>query len=434
MKKINLLVVFIILTVNLNAQWTRTHVDVIDTGVEAICEHNGSLYASIYGKGLIKYDNATSQWLEVADNLPPTGNSAHIVNLASSGNYLYAYVNDQFHASTTIYRSTDSGQTFETDTVGHPRYGSFPTSTAGYPMIVHDVYVLDGRLYNVMGGSGYTKLPSDPAWVPIADPNIKFAESFAEYSNTWYAIYLNNFYTSIDDGVTWVASANSGLTTGFTSTYLNVNPASGRIYARNTPGPFDVQKLYYSDNEGATWDSLHINQYIEPAALGGNQSIKGMISNGSDLTLMLSNNATNTVIDVWKSTDGGQSFSPDTVGLPNDQFGSTGFVDFVYFNEKLWFAPNAVDIYVQDAAAAGVQDHEKLNAKVYPNPASNSLTIENDMPLESITVFNSLGEIIEMAIPNSKMHFLDLSAIPNGIYMVRITSNKQTETVKIVKN
>lgn len=435
MKNFQLLLFSTILTLSANAQWTRTHVDTMDTGIEAMCEHNGILYASIYNKGLIKYDNASSQWLEVADNLPPTGNSAHIVNMASTGNYLYAYVNDQYHASTTIYRSMDDGITFETDTVGHPRYGPFPSQTAGYPAIVHDVFVLDGRLYNVMGGSGYTKNPADATWVPVTDPNVKFAEGFGQYNSTWYAAYSNKLYTSTDQGATWIAPANAGLNVGFGFDRMSVNPTTGRIYGSNTANQFTVQKIYYSDNEGASWDSLAINQYTGNSWINGiPQSVQGMIGVGDDISIMLTNNATNSVIDVLKSTDGGLTFTQDTVGLPFDQFGASKFIDYVYFQNKIWFAPNIADIYVQGEGIADVNEMTELNSKVYPNPVSHNLTIENEHTIQSVTILNMIGETVVNEIPNSKSHIINMDATPSGMYFVKISANNQTQTIKVFKN
>ncbi len=433
MKKIQLLMLSIILAISANAQWTRTNVDTMDTGVEAMCEHNGSLYAAIYNQGLIKYDNATSQWLEVADNLPPTGNSAHLVRMASVGNYLYAFVNDQFHASTTIYRSTDGGITFATDTVGQPRNGPFPSSTAGYTSIVHGVFVLDGQLFCEMGGAGITKKPSDAAWTTLTDPIIKFAASWASYNHTWYVEAGNKILTSADSGATWLTPANAGFSPGFGISRMSVDPTSGRIYVSNTANQFTVQKIFYSDNEGASWDSIAINQYTGNSYINGiPQSVQGMIGVGSTIHIMLTNNAANTLPDVLTSTDGGATFSKDTVGLSNDQFGAGGFVNFVYFDNKVWFAPNGPDIYIQ-GGSVGVKNIAKLNSKVYPNPVSHSVTIENEFAISNISVTNILGNTIMNESPKSKKHSIDISTLPSGMYFVTITANNQTQTVKVVK-
>jgi len=433
MKKIYLLIIPIFFTINLNAQWTRTNVDSMNTGLEAMCEHNGSLYASIFGKGLIKYNETLSQWQEVADNLPPTGNSAHITTLASSGNYLYAYVKNQSCASTTIYVSTDNGITFKTDTAGHPTISHNFGGCKGYPIGVQDTFVLNGQIINVINGGSYTKKPTDTEWVKV-NPYIQFIENYGIYKNTWYITGSTKLLTSTDSGATWLTPANSGFSSGFVINTMNVNPSSGRIYVTNEASQFNtVPKLFYSDNEGASWDSLPINQYLGTDQYGFPQAIESITSNGIDITLFLINDARNTRSDVFNSSDGGQTFAKDTVGLPNDQWGTIAVVKFLYFKSKLWMALNSPDIFIQGASTMAINEISKLNSKLYPNPCSNFINIENDYPISSIKVSNMLGQVIVIETPLDKSHTIDLSKMPDGMYYISITANNLTETVKLLK-
>ncbi|PZX15372.1 putative secreted protein (Por secretion system target) [Breznakibacter xylanolyticus] len=72
---------------------------------------------------------------------------------------------------------------------------------------------------------------------------------------------------------------------------------------------------------------------------------------------------------------------------------------------------------------------------VLPNPTAGSVTVETgtDQPgtygVESLSGTRLLNGTIE----NGRAH-IDLSAMPNGIYLVRVTVNGDTQTVKIVKN
>lgn len=435
MKKITLLILSYLLVITARAQWTRTNVSTTgNANIESLCEHDGSLYASVFGTGLLKFDVTLNQWQTVSTSLPPSTNAAHITNLASSGNYLYAYVSNQTCATTTIYKSTDNGANFIVDTVGHPRYGSFPAQCAGELFAVAKVYVLNGKLINVINGGFYSKYPTDVAWVKTINPLVTFAELFGEYNNTWYAFSDNyKLHTSTDNGQTWVTPTNAGLPNMFLGQVLNVNPASGRIYVSGRPVTSTVQKLFYSDNEGATWDSLPINQILNVDWIGQPQRVLGMISNGDDITAMLSNNANNSHPDVIRSTDGGQTFSIDTVGLQPNSFGTVLPTKFLYYNGMLWLAPNYFDIYTQGTGNVGVKEISNMNATVYPNPVNNNLTIENDREIESISISNMQGLTIAKDTPYTKSHTIDMSSLPSGLYFVIIKSNNQTLTTKVIK-
>lgn len=192
-------------------------------------------------------------------------------------------VNQSF-ASTTIYKSTDNGITFITDSVGHPRM-NIPAQCAGFPMAVANVFVLNGKLINVINGGFYSKYPSDPSWIKTTDPNVTFGELFGEYNNTWY-VWSDNYklHTSIDSGQTWTTPTNAGLPPLFHSKVMNINFSSGRIYIAGSSLSTSEYKLLYSDNEGLSWDSLPINQYLGLDWINQKQKILGMISNGNEIT------------------------------------------------------------------------------------------------------------------------------------------------------
>ena len=435
MKKFNLIIFSIFLTIGLNAQWARTNVSINNNvTIEDMCVHNNELYAAVFDSGLVKLNTTTQQWETVQNSLPPSSNSAHITHLASSGNSLYAYVNNQTCASTTIYKSTDNGVTFVTDSAGHPLYGSFPAQCAGQPFDVANVFVLNGKLINVINGGFYSKYPSDPAWVKTTDPNVTFGEQFSEYNNTWY-VWSDNYklHTSTDNGQTWTTPTNSGLPPMFYAKVMNVNPTSGRIYIAGNSLSTNAYKLLYSDNEGLSWDSLPINQYLGLDWIGQKQKLHGMISNGNNITAMLVNDANNSHPNVIKSTDGGQTFSVDTVGLQPNAFGTVLISRMLYFNGDLYLAPNYFDIYKQGTSSTSINEVSKINVQAYPNPVTHTVHIKNDNPITSISVTNMIGEILLSETPLYNTHSINFETFPSGIYFVTISATNQTQTLKVVK-
>ena len=73
--------------------------------------------------------------------------------------------------------------------------------------------------------------------------------------------------------------------------------------------------------------------------------------------------------------------------------------------------------------------------KIYPNPISNYVTIETSMLTQEsvLTLLNLNGqELIKKTINNSITQ-LDMSSLENGVYFVKVTTNKAVEVKKIIK-
>jgi len=86
----------------------------------------------------------------------------------------------------------------------------------------------------------------------------------------------------------------------------------------------------------------------------------------------------------------------------------------------------------------GLIESEKLNyLKVYPNPASNLITIEFDSESKAnstITVFNQLGQTLiekEMNIESTKkVYQFNISHLQKGMYIIRIADGEGVITIK----
>jgi hypothetical protein len=73
---------------------------------------------------------------------------------------------------------------------------------------------------------------------------------------------------------------------------------------------------------------------------------------------------------------------------------------------------------------------------IYPNPTADELNIKitnAGLSFVSITISNTLGEIVikEKMLTNEKK--LDISTLPNGLYFLKLNSKENTITKKIIK-
>jgi len=76
-----------------------------------------------------------------------------------------------------------------------------------------------------------------------------------------------------------------------------------------------------------------------------------------------------------------------------------------------------------------------LNAdklSVYPNPASDMVTITSDNQIQSVTVLNNLGQKVLTMNPDSKTCVLNIANLVNGVYFINTTSSKGQTTSKLI--
>lgn len=98
---------------------------------------------------------------------------------------------------------------------------------------------------------------------------------------------------------------------------------------------------------------------------------------------------------------------------------------------------NGVSITVTVAACTAIADNntDGYSINVYPNPAVNSIsTISGLVGTNDIMVINMVGQSVKSFKTSQETAELDLSGLPSGNYIIKITGdNKQTRMVKIMK-
>ena len=72
------------------------------------------------------------------------------------------------------------------------------------------------------------------------------------------------------------------------------------------------------------------------------------------------------------------------------------------------------------------------NLKIYPNPASESVTFTSDKIIQTISLTNSLGQNVIVMNPESTNFVIDVSKLSKGVYSIKTTSNEGQSTSKLV--
>jgi len=74
------------------------------------------------------------------------------------------------------------------------------------------------------------------------------------------------------------------------------------------------------------------------------------------------------------------------------------------------------------------------NVNLYPNPASTTLTIDAKNSIESIAIYNILGQEVITKTPMSNSTTMDVSNLESGLYFVNSTIDGKSSTTKFIKN
>ncbi|NDI98269.1 T9SS type A sorting domain-containing protein [Flavobacterium sp. LaA7.5] len=87
------------------------------------------------------------------------------------------------------------------------------------------------------------------------------------------------------------------------------------------------------------------------------------------------------------------------------------------------------------AAPAGLNDNERVQYKVYPNPTASVLNIENNSGIivQKLSIYNTLGQLVrEITYPDDKLQ-VNISDFEAGTYIIKIFSDSFTTTQKFIK-
>ena len=83
---------------------------------------------------------------------------------------------------------------------------------------------------------------------------------------------------------------------------------------------------------------------------------------------------------------------------------------------------------------AGIDDVGMSQFTFFPNPVNDTLTIKAQASIDSITVYNMLGQAVVRSTPNTTDSIVDMSALQAGAYFVQVSINNTLNTVRVIKN
>jgi hypothetical protein len=86
-------------------------------------------------------------------------------------------------------------------------------------------------------------------------------------------------------------------------------------------------------------------------------------------------------------------------------------------------------------APAGINEHLFSQVTMYPNPATDKITVETSatLPHTRLSILNMTGQQLITQEVTESITQIDLANLPGGVYFVRISNDKMFVTEKMVK-
>ncbi len=93
-----------------------------------------------------------------------------------------------------------------------------------------------------------------------------------------------------------------------------------------------------------------------------------------------------------------------------------------------------IPVTMQVEKQDGLASEEQFNLGVYPNPCKDIMHITAAYNINCIQVFNTQGQLLQsISSINDKMYKLDMSSLPNGVYIVECVIADKTIIRKLIK-
>lgn len=172
--------------------------------------------------------------------------------------------------------------------------------------------------------------------------------------------------------------------------------------------------LYESSNSGSSWTSatqltypgygMYFSTPTHGFYCGGNGFGSGAIE---------------------ETNNGGTTWTPVHTG------NSFWCIDFPASNRGYVGGTNGV-VVRYDGGPLSVEENATPQVSIYPNPTDDFVILRNTALHSTITITNCIGEIVLTAIASETQTTIDLSNLPPGIYLCKISEEANTETHRIV--
>lgn len=345
------------------------------------------------------------EWVET-DPLP-SGYS--IEKLTSAGAVLYSETYQPTKNLSLVWRSFDSGESWDLDTAG-----MLNTNRVMYFDAMFDGSIICQK----QGDDVYQVRLMEGEWGVLDTfyKNNNDPLAFTTYSSKVYAVDPLGVWKADSPTGEYERLGKSGLPSY--NTYHDIAVHQNNIYLIGQEYQQPV-KLYKSADNGETWTVIEFEELQAKNSWNQWQTPKAFFAHENRLYLSLSNDEAGSGLDLLYSEDGGETWVNNSAGFEDDPNGTDAVAKMVTHNGKIFALTSLGDLYYQDLGSSSINDLAKKEVfNTYPNPCQDYVFIHASEKMNiSLTDLN--GRVIKEFLVTERKNQLDVSDIDKGVYMLR---------------
>ena len=262
-------------------------------------------------------------------------------------------------------------------------------------------------------------------WIAVASENVQNVYYVPSKNAYFSSGYNEPLKYSTDDGQTWtVLPAFSE-----TSTNHIVSSNSGTVYVAGSRGNIYVSETDYTyENtyiqdviiESSTTVSIHFSNNIEAASaeLVGNYTLTYYSRTDIGVSSVTVDAADNSIVHLVTAED--LPFDTNIYFSADNIIGTDSYPAFGDFKTSLTYT--------------GIFENDRSVLSIYPNPTNGITNFEfANNNIQKLTISDITGKTIIEKVNIQQNEMIDLSSFKSGIYIIKIQTDNEIFTTKIVK-
>ncbi len=343
--------------------------------------------------------------------------------LPSDTSIVFALTTGAFHSTAALYRSTDGGQNW----TATPNLGGIDGEALTYEPLTDALYYGEN-----FAGVVYKSMNHGASWTLIGKPNAKVTLCTLGISPDASRVLLAGseegvIDLSTDEGTTWsvVYQADSVQNPEVPKIVFSSHAPNVACAAR---WHSDRESLVMTHDRGLTWSTIASpDPHVWALEIDQRQAA---CPNGNPMHLwtgLFTQNAPDTSAGglVVESTDGGSSWH--STSFPRIPIPPSVWVLKHDTASGTLAAATDSGVFIGHEPKSAVESLLSAQSKLilYPNPTTSTTTIAlpSNAGSSVLRLSNIIGKVLfEKKLRDTRSYNLDLSGLPEGIYLVRLTS------------
>ena len=308
------------------------------------------------------------------------------------------------------------------------------------------VYISPAATYTAVGDCANSQFSVDvdvvslggAASVTVADDQSSTAQSVSATGIVTFGPYPSGSTVAF----TVTNDADSSYTTGDSVTYIC--PPANDACADAT----EVASLPYTDSVDAT-EATNNDGFITACSSDGmNDGIWYTFTVGTSGTVTIAATSTgwDAQMNIYTGSCGaftcvasndsaytGGTETYDLTAIAGTQY----WVNIGYWSDSTDGSEGPVDVSITtaDGATLGTQEAQGISGfAYYPNPVNNQLSLRANNAIDQVEILNILGQTVLTTSPSTTSTAIDMTALNQGTYFVRVQAGDAIQTVKVIKN